>query len=82
MAQITFNYLPLRKNVAFLQIKQTEVSEIPFYIFFFYLHVYSAIFVLFAGFTQFSSVILKKQSIIHRNIGKLYVFTVLFLSAP
>ncbi|WP_084679230.1 DUF2306 domain-containing protein [Flavobacterium reichenbachii] len=82
MAQITFHYLPLRKNAAFLQIKQTEVSEIPFYIFLFYLHVYSAIFVLFTGFTQFNSVILKKQPIIHRNIGKLYVFTVLFLSAP
>lgn len=82
MIQITFQYIPFRNDVAFLQIKQTEVSEIPFYIIFFYIHVYSAIFVLLAGFTQFNSRLLKNQPAIHRNMGKLYVFTVLFLSAP
>ncbi|WP_431242712.1 DUF2306 domain-containing protein [Flavobacterium sp. P21] len=82
MIQITWQYIPFRNDVAFLQIKQTEVSEIPFYLFFFYTHVYSAIFVLLAGFTQFNSGLLKNRPIIHRNIGKLYVFTILFFSAP
>ncbi|MFD2940507.1 DUF2306 domain-containing protein [Flavobacterium notoginsengisoli] len=82
MTQITFKYIPFKNDAAFLQIKQTEVTEIPFYIVFFYIHVYSAIFVLLSGFTQFNSYLLKKWPLVHRNIGKLYVFTVLFLSAP
>jgi len=82
MIQITWQYIPFRNDVAFLQIKQTEISEIPFYLVFFYTHVYSAIFVLLAGFTQFNSRLLKNQPVVHRNIGKLYVFTILFLSAP
>jgi len=82
MIRITWQYIPFRNDVAFLQIKQTEVTEIPFYTTFFYIHVYSAIIVLLAGFTQFNSVLLKKKPVIHRNIGKLYVFIVLFLSAP
>ncbi len=82
MIKITLQYIPFRNDVAFLQIKQTEVTEIPFYTTFFYIHVYSAIFVLLAGFTQFNSGLLKRKPAIHRNIGKLYVFIVLFLSAP
>lgn len=82
MAQITLRYIPFKTDVAFLQIKQTEVSGIPLYIIFFYIHVYSAIFVLLAGFTQFNSYLLKKRPTIHRNIGRLYVFTILFFSAP
>lgn len=82
MLQLTLQYVPLKKNIAFLQIKQTEVSEIPFYITFFYIHVYTAIFVLLAGFFQFSDILLKKHPATHRNIGKFYVFTVLLFSAP
>lgn len=82
MIQITCQYIPFSNDVAFLQIKQTEVSEVPLYIAFFYVHVYSAIFVLLAGFTQFNSLLLKNRPYIHRNIGKLYIFTILFLSAP
>ncbi|WP_338140820.1 DUF2306 domain-containing protein [uncultured Flavobacterium sp.] len=82
MIKITLQYIPLNSNVAFLQIKQTEISQIPFYYPIFYVHVYSAIFVLLAGFSQFSSALLKKYPATHRNIGKVYVFVVLFLSAP
>ncbi|KLT68548.1 membrane protein [Flavobacterium sp. ABG] len=82
MIRITCQYIPFKNDAAFLQIKQTEVSEIPLYIVFFYIHVYSAIFVLLAGFTQFSSGLLKRKPAIHRNIGKFYVFIVLFFSAP
>lgn len=82
MVKITYQYIPFKNDAAFLQIKQTEVLEIPLYILFFYIHVYSSIFVLLAGFTQFSSRLLQKQPVIHRNVGKFYVFTVLFLSTP
>jgi hypothetical protein len=35
-----------------------------------------------AGFTQFNSKLLKNYPVIHKTIGKLYVFAVLFLAAP
>ncbi|WP_264525007.1 DUF2306 domain-containing protein [Flavobacterium sp. N502536] len=82
MIKITWQYIPLKSDVAFLQIKQTEISQIPFYYPIFYVHVYSAIFILFAGFFQFNAAILKKYPATHRNIGKFYVLVVLFLSAP
>jgi hypothetical protein len=82
MLKLTWQYISLKKDVAFLQIKQTEVSEIPFYINFFYIHVYSAIFVLLSRFFQFNNTLLKKHPLLHRNLGKLYVFVILFLSAP
>ncbi|OXG08314.1 DUF2306 domain-containing protein [Flavobacterium araucananum] len=82
MIKITCQYIPFKSDVAFLQIKQTEISRIPFYYPIFYVHVYTAIFVLLAGFFQFSSVLLKKFPVTHRNIGKFYVLAVLFLSAP
>ena len=82
MLKLTWQYISLKKDAAFLQIKQTEVSEIPFYITFFYIHVYSAIFILLSGFFQFNDTLLKKHPLLHRNLGKLYVFVILFLSAP
>jgi len=82
MIKITWQYIPFHNDIAFLQIKQTEVEKIPFYIPVFYTHVYSAIFVLLAGFFQLNTTLLKSFPLIHRNIGKFYVFTVLFLSAP
>lgn len=82
MLQLTWKYIPLQNDVAFLQIKQTEVNEIPLYILFFYIHVYTAIFVLLTGFFQFSAYILRKYPFIHRSTGKFYLATILFLSAP
>lgn len=82
MFQITLKYIPFHSNVAFLNIKQTEVHEVPFYLAIFYTHVLSAIFVLLAGFTQFNTTVLNKYPKIHRNIGKLYVFVILLLASP
>jgi uncharacterized membrane protein len=82
MMQITLKYLPFHSNVAFLNIKQTEVTQVPFYLSIFFIHVFSTVFVLIAGFTQFNTFLLQNYSQIHRNIGKLYVFVVLFLAAP
>ncbi|MFB9076939.1 DUF2306 domain-containing protein [Flavobacterium procerum] len=82
MIKITLQYFPFKTDAAFLQIKQTEVAEIPLYLVFFYIHVCSSIFVLLAGFSQFNDVLLKTYPKIHQMIGKIYVFMVLFLSAP
>lgn len=82
MMNITLRYFPFNSNIAFLQIKQTEVTQVPFYITIFYIHVSTSILALLAGFTQFSSFLLSKYKLIHRNIGKLYVFIVLIFAAP
>jgi len=82
MMQITLRYIPFGSEVSFLQIKQTEVSGIKAYLPLFYVHVYSAIFVLLAGFTQFNSKILAKYPKIHQWLGYLYVGFVLLLASP
>lgn len=82
MLNITLKYIPFDSNAAFLQIKQTEVLGIKPYLSFFYLHVYTSIFALLAGFTQFNDALLRTRKSIHRAIGKLYVFVVLLLAAP
>lgn len=82
MITITIQYIPYNSNAAFLQIKQTEVHTIPYYLFFFYLHVYTAIFCLIAGFTQFNPFLLKYFKKVHSIIGKLYVFIILIAAAP
>lgn len=82
MLEITLRYIPFSSTASFLQIKQTEVENLPYYLPVFYTHVYSSIFILLAGFTQFSKAILKKYKKLHRSIGMLYVVLILLFSAP
>ena len=82
MLQITLSYIPFGSDVAFLQIKQTEVSSIKSYLPIFYVHVYSAIFVLLAGITQFNSKIQTSCKRLHKVSGYFYSGVVLFLAAP
>jgi hypothetical protein len=81
MLKITLEYIPIKTEVSFLLIKQTEVSERPEYLYFFYTHVYTSIFVLLSGFLA----ILRKDfglKNFHKNIGKLYIFLILIFAAP
>ena len=81
MLKITLEYIPLNPNVSFLMIKQTEVVERPEYLWFFYSHVYTSIFVLLTGFLA----ILRRNfglNNFHRNAGKIYIFLLLLLAAP
>ncbi len=82
MLQLTLQYIPLKPDVAFLQIKQTEVHSVKGYLFIFYVHVYSSILVLLAGFTQFSGYLLRQYKKIHRFFGWNYFIVVICLSAP
>lgn len=81
MLSITLEYIPLDPSVSFLMIKQTEVEQRPEYLYFFYTHVYTSIFVLLSGFLA----ILHKDfgwKSFHRNTGKVYIFLILILAAP
>jgi hypothetical protein len=82
MLNITLKYVSFESDVAFLQIKQTEVKSISLYIYIFYVHVITSIVTLLAGFTQFNSLITRRFPKIHVILGRIYVYTVLVVAAP
>ncbi|WP_027378568.1 DUF2306 domain-containing protein [Chryseobacterium daeguense] len=81
MLKITLEYIPLKTDVSFLMIKQTEVDERTEYLYFFYTHVYTSIFVLLAGFL---AIVRKDFGLknFHKNSGKVYIFLILLFAAP
>lgn len=78
---ISLQYVPFSKDVAFLNIKSTEVL-LPYYIPFFKTHIFTSFFLLLAGFTQFSSFVKKKYRRVHRLMGWSYCTILLLFSAP
>ena len=83
MMRISYPYLvpPFPTNIDFLATKQDVLHIKPWKIAF-YIHISSSFLVILAGLTQFSNTILKKYPKTHRNIGKLYVAVILFISGP
>ena len=81
MLKITLPYLSMDDHTGFLRIKQ-HVINIGAWKLAFYVHVFTSMFALLAGFTQFSPSILANRSSLHRSIGKLYIVVILLLSGP
>ncbi|MFK7948840.1 MAG: DUF2306 domain-containing protein [Saprospiraceae bacterium] len=83
MMRISYPYLvpPYPTTIDFLATKQDVLHIEPWKIAF-YIHISSSFLVILAGLTQFSNTLLKKRPKIHRNIGKLYVVVILFISGP
>lgn len=81
MVEISLQYVPWNTDVAFLRIKQDYV-HLGYYRVAFAVHAYTALWVLLAGFTQFSKSIRKKWRRLHRWGGWAYVATVLLLAGP
>lgn len=81
MIKITLQYLPVNTDVAFLSIKQDYIHLLHYRIAFF-IHVFSALFVLLAGYTQFSGPIRRKYPKVHRQLGWLYAIVTIFLAGP
>lgn len=79
MLKITLDYVPTSSNVSFLMIKQTEVTTRPAYLHLFYIHVYSSIFALMAGFI--AVFFDQNQRYLHRFSGRIYVFLTLLFSS-
>ncbi len=84
MGSIAFPYLlpPFPTDIDFLAQKPDWLLGKKHYMIAFYIHISSSVLVLAAGLTQFSKTLMFKYPKWHRNIGKFYVFTVLFLSGP
>jgi uncharacterized membrane protein len=79
MLKITLDYVPVSSNASFLMIKQTEVHSRPEYLPIFYIHVYSSIFALLAGFI--AVFFDKNLKYLHRFSGRIYVIVTLLLSS-
>ena len=74
-------YIPYNTDVGFLRIKQQYIG-IGHWRTAFFIHVYASMWVLFAGFTQFSKRLQKNQPKIHRTLGYIYVVDVLLITGP
>jgi hypothetical protein len=81
MTELSLPYTAFRKNVDFLLTKQ-RVYHIGWWRFGFYVHVFTSVLVLLAGFTQFNRFFLYKRPLWHRRAGWVYIVAVLLLSAP
>src|SRR5687767_7276941 len=81
MARITLAYIPYNTDVGFLRIKQQYINIDQWRIAFF-IHVYASMWVLLAGFTQFSKRLLRNNPLLHRTMGYIYVVDVLLITGP
>lgn len=81
MARITANYIPYNTDVGFLRIKQQYI-DIDHWRIAFFIHVYASIWVLLAGFSQFSKKLLRSKPFLHRTFGYVYVTNVLLITGP
>lgn len=81
MLYMIFKYAAFRDDVAFLRFKQAYVHY-PWWKAAFYIHVFSAVLALMAGFTQFSGDFLRDHRRLHRLIGRLYAYNILIVNFP
>src|ERR1700761_2001193 len=73
-------YYDFKNQSTFLEIKKAAVAR-GWYLPAFYFHIIGSSIILFVGFFQFLKVIYNNRPL-HKAIGKVYVFGVLFFSAP
>lgn len=76
----TLQYLSFKPDIAFLKLKQFAVKT-GLYLPAFYAHIFGAATILIAGFLQFSKTVYNNRKL-HRTLGKIYVFGILFFAAP
>jgi hypothetical protein len=81
MARTIIQYASFDEHVGFLKVKQ-EYLSITIWKIAFYIHVFSSIFTLLCGFTQFSGYLQTNYRKAHRLVGKIYVFNILIINFP
>lgn len=81
MLRITLEYIPYNTDVGFLQIKQDYI-DINHWRSAFFIHVYMSMWVLLAGFTQFSTRLRQWSPKLHRVLGYVYAVDVIFITGP
>ncbi|KAB1232785.1 DUF2306 domain-containing protein [Chryseobacterium viscerum] len=81
MLKTISQYTSLDKNIGFLAFKQQVVGN-PYWMAFFYIHIFSITLCLLAGMTQFSNRFLVENRKLHRIIGRIYVYNILIINVP
>jgi hypothetical protein len=81
MGELSIPYLEMKHDVDFLKTKY-NVYHIDYWRIGFYAHVFTSVFVLLAGATQFTRYLIFKWPRVHRFMGYSYVLLVLFVSGP
>ncbi|MEE6126701.1 DUF2306 domain-containing protein [Chryseobacterium arthrosphaerae] len=81
MLKTISQYTSFEKNIGFLAFKQQVVNN-PYWMAFFYVHIFSITLCLLAGLTQFSNQFLAENKNLHRIIGKVYVYNILMINVP
>jgi uncharacterized membrane protein len=81
MLRILIDYTAFRNDVGFLRFKASYVNY-PWWRAAFYVHVFTAILALLAGFTQFSNLILQDHRRLHRLVGRIYAYDILIVNFP
>ena len=81
MLRIIMPYTSGATDIDFLETKQ-HIIHLKHYRWAFYLHIFSSLWLLGSGLTQFSGYILRHFPYIHRFVGKVYVAIILFFSGP
>ena len=79
--RIITEHFSLEPDTGFLAVKQDYI-DIKVWRAAFYIHVFTSFLTLLAGFTQFSTYLLKEHKALHRIMGKIYVVAVLFVNVP
>jgi len=75
-----YQYIDFKHQSVFLQFKQAAIKT-GWYLPAFYCHIFGSSIILIAGFFQFSKKVYNNRPL-HKALGKLYVFGVLFFAAP
>jgi Predicted membrane protein (DUF2306) len=75
-------YLSFEHDINFLGTKPDETLDKPHFMWAFYIHILSSLFVMPLGVLQFSSFIFQKNKKLHRWLGKAYILIILCLAAP
>lgn len=81
MFELVRPYFSLDLNTDFLLTK-FKVIHLKHWRYAFFIHVFTSLLVLIAGFTQFSRWILRSYPRVHRRMGMLYVVVILLFSGP
>jgi hypothetical protein len=81
MLVTVLDYTAFEDDVRFLLQKKDYLNN-KLWKFAFYTHTFSAFFTLFAGFTQFSKLLLNNYNLMHKFIGKIYVVLIVFINFP
>jgi uncharacterized membrane protein len=82
MLSFIVQYFPYQHGMLFLSTKSEFVLNKAWYIAAFYVHISTSIFSIALGAFQFMPFLIKEYPKWHQRIGKVYIYSILFLAAP